>query len=85
MKSVVNLYACLSDLLKASKGTNSYYASKELLLPGLSILPDALQQPYPNKSGRSPGETLLLVNKVRLGECAAPLKTRVACSVDDVL
>lgn len=66
---MVSLYSSLTDLLKASKGSNSYYASRELLVPGLSILPDTLQQQYPNKSGRSPGEMLLLVNKVRMQGC----------------
>jgi hypothetical protein len=63
-KSAVSFYVALTDLLKASKGSNAYYSSKELAVPGLSILPDVLQQQQQqHRTGRSPGEMFTLMNK----------------------
>lgn len=65
-RSVVNFYGALTELLKSSKGSSNYYTVLELTLPGLSILPDVLQQLQQqpgNKLGRSPGELVALMNK----------------------
>jgi hypothetical protein len=65
-RSVVNFYGALTELLKSSKGSSNYYTVLELTLPGLSILPDVLQQLQQqpgNKLGRSPGELVTLMNK----------------------
>lgn len=61
-RSVINFYASLTELLKGprSKGSN-LYLGKDLLIPGLSLLPDALQQQH--RQGRSPGDIASLVNK----------------------
>lgn len=57
----------LSNLLQSTRGTNTYYLSKELNIPGLSLLPDALQQKQGGGviriTGRSPGEMQTLMNK----------------------
>jgi hypothetical protein len=58
----VSFYSALTDLLKASRGSNAYYSSQDLSVPGLSILPDVLQQQH-IKTGRSPGEMFTLMNR----------------------
>jgi hypothetical protein len=59
---VVNFYVALTDLLKSSKGHNSYYSPRPLSVPGLAVPPAVLQKEQ-YSSGRSPGEMEKLMDR----------------------
>jgi len=61
-RSVATFYSNLVELLRGPRGGgSSYYSSKDLVVPGLSLLPDELQQQ--DRQGRSPGELQSLMHK----------------------